>query len=564
MKQTTSTNETLQQQEFMSFSQKIEGIKSNIEQPLWGILNYAAPNSINKSFFAEHIDKVTQRDIDNATLFFNSYLQQFKRLSKQVQESSFLNEVQKKLFLSTLHSYSLKLILFRSAVYIEGEKWWYELDAKDKLQYLRNIERIETLVYWPKISEKPEEVNKIMSAVDTLYQKNKDKIGNEEQKQFSAFLQRFPSRKNETKEKTISSTNRFGKLNQENFARLLQKGLAMYAIESHIVKVSEKISEIKEENGILYIPGISSITWKAQTKEELENIYQKFWYKKDILRLYIHTCSAIEVNIPGKEINIPSSANYYSVIRALELLSHEEITHAITGTNKQNKFDLESDTYLELQEGVAMLNEKAVTTDIKDISAAPTIHHISTFIGENYNKEDTYDLLKIYYTLQGKKNAESLARNRTERVKRFHANDQAWANRKDVVYRRGMLDVLDYIQHLDANKVEDIKSLQQNIFNFYIWKLGKEEVKNAQELIEWFDITPKNIILPADIGKILLLTLEKSSPDGKWIKIHNDTIGNNDIRFKASLPEQNLSYTQKKLLIEMREFIKNTAELENK
>jgi hypothetical protein len=93
--------------------------------------------------------------------------------------------------------------------------------------------------------------------------------------------------------------------------------------------------------------------------------------------------------------------------------------------------------------------------------------------------------------------------------------------------------------------------------------LGKEEVKNAQELIEWFNITPQNIVLPADIGKILLWILEKNSPNWKWIKINNDTIGHNDIRFKASLPEHNLNYTQKKLLIEMREFIKNTAKLEN-
>ncbi|MEI6671833.1 MAG: hypothetical protein WCL02_00235 [bacterium] len=71
-----------------------------------------------------------------------------------------------------------------------------------------------------------------------------------------------------------------------------------------------------------------------------------------------------------------------------------------------------------------MLNEKSVTTDIDNISIDPTIHHISTFIGENYNATNTYNLLKIYYTLNGKKNAENLAKNRTERVKRFHANDQ--------------------------------------------------------------------------------------------------------------------------------------------
>jgi hypothetical protein len=189
----------------------------------------------------------------------------------------------------------------------------------------------------------------------------------------------------------------------------------------------------------------------------LEAIYTQFGYTSDVLKIKIQKCAAIEVDIPSKEINIPSATNYYDVIRSLELLSHEEITHVITGTNKENAFNIASDTYLELQEGVAMLNEKAVTTDIKNISAEPTIHHISTFIGENYNREDTYNLLRIYYTLTGKKNAESLAKTRTERVKRFHAYDQGGANRKDVVYRRGMLDVLAYIQNLDTNEIEDIQ-----------------------------------------------------------------------------------------------------------
>lgn len=552
---------SLQEKEFMDISKKIESIKLNIEKPLWWILNYTVSNTINKSFFSETIEKVTQRDIDNATIFLDSYLQQFKRLAKEVQESVFLNDVQKKLFLWTLKTYCLKILLFKYAVYIEGEKWGYTIDANDKAHYLKNIEKLETLVYWPKISEQAYEVNKIISDLNSLYQKNKEKITEEEQKKFTTFLQKFPFATPEITEEKNSNKNTLGKLQQENFAKVLQKWLNLYNIESYIIKISDKISETKEENWILYIPAINAITGKNQTNEDLEKIYTQFGYKESILKIKIRTCAAIEVNMAEKEINIPSTTNYYSVIRTLELLSHEIITHAFTGANKQNKFNIESDTYLELQEGIAMLNEKWVTTDINTLSPAPTIHHISTFIGENTNKQETYDLLKIYYQLMGKKNAESLAKLRTERVKRFHADDQKWANRKDVVYRRGMIDVLDYIQHLDKNNIEDIKNLQKNIFGFYIGKLGKEEVKNAEALIEWFDIHPDTIILPADIGKILLWTLEKNSPEGKWIKINNTILGENDIRFKASLPEQNLNYTQKKLLIEMREFIKDNTEI---
>jgi len=88
--------------------------------------------------------------------------------------------------------------------------------------------------------------------------------------------------------------------------------------------------------------------------------------------------------------------------------------------------------------------------------------------------------------------------------------------------------------------------------------LGKEEVKNASDLIEWFDINTSNIILPADIGKILLWMLEKETSDDKSIKITNENLGKNDIRFKASNKEQNLNYAQKKLLLEMRWFIQES------
>lgn len=551
-------NISQQQKEFMAIAKKIEDIKINIQKPLWGILQYTA-NGINKSFFSESIEKVTQRDIDNAILFLNSYLQQFKRLAKEVQESVFINDVQKKLFLWTLQSFGLKVILFKCAVYIEGEKWWYELNQKDKQIYLKTIDKIEKLVYWPKISEIPEEVDVIMTSLAHLYQSNKDKIAIEDQAYFTGFLEKFP-RRSWKAEETVSNKNRLWKINQENFAKLLQKWLNIYGIASDVLKISEDISEIKQENGIIYLPTKNPTTEKERSKSELESVYKKFWYQPDVLKIKIHKCSAIEVDIPSNEINIPANINYYSVIRSLELLSHEIVTHAVTWTNKKNKFNLESDTYLELQEWIAMLNEKAVTTEIKNISVEPTVHHISTFIWENYDTTDTNHLLQIYYKLQGKKNFWTLAKNRTERVKRFHANDQKWANGKDIVYRRGITDSLNYIQNLDANTIEDIKTLQQDIFNFNVGKLGKNEIKNVPELIEWFDITPQNIILPADIGKLLLWLLEKNSPNGKWIKITNTTLWENDIRFKASLPEQNLNYQQKKLLLEMRHFIENIRE----
>jgi hypothetical protein len=47
-----------------------------------------------------------------------------------------------------------------------------------------------------------------------------------------------------------------------------------------------------------------------------------------------------------------------------------------------------------------------------------------------------------------------------------------------------MVDGLNYIKNLDEKNIEDIETLQTDIFNFNVGKLGKEEVKNVPQLIE--------------------------------------------------------------------------------
>jgi hypothetical protein len=62
--------------------------------------------------------------------------------------------------------------------------------------------------------------------------------------------------------------------------------------------------------------------------------------------------------------------------------------------------NIESDDYLSVQEGVAVLNQRLITESIKDTNInEPLISNISTFIGENYNFKDTKELLKIYNKL---------------------------------------------------------------------------------------------------------------------------------------------------------------------
>jgi hypothetical protein len=126
------------------------------------------------------------------------------------------------------------------------------------------------------------------------------------------------------------------------------------------------------------------------------------------------------------------------------------------------------------------------------------------------------------------------------RVKRFHSFDLPWANRKDVVYRRWLEDVIQFIKNADK------KNLQQEMHNFYITKLWEKELKNEkyiEELLQWFDINENEIIMPIAIGKILYEKL-------LWHNLNQI----DDFRFK--LWEWKLNHKQKKLLLEILHFIK--------
>lgn len=206
------------------------------------------------------------------------------------------------------------------------------------------------------------------------------------------------------------------------------------------------------------------------------------------------------------------------------------------------------------------MNEKLTSQKRDDLAMdTPTIHNTSLLIGELYNFEETKELLRIYYTMTGvgnedddnkeEKTPEIMAEKRALRVKRYHAFDRPGANRKDVVYRRGLVDAVTYIKDLDKNNIDDIQKLQQHMKNFYLSKLGKEEIQNADQIFEGFSFAKDSIILPIAVGKLLYEKL-----------LGNKMNDIDDIRFLAS--DQKLDYKQKKLLLEILSFIKERSTAE--
>jgi len=86
----------------------------------------------------------------------------------------------------------------------------------------------------------------------------------------------------------------------------------------------------------------------------------------------------------------------------------------------------------------------------------PSDTFISVFIGENYNFENTYHIIKAFKKLTASgeipKEKEDLitktAFNLTKRVKCYYPRDEKGSNRKDVIYFRGEKKFIEYLKSL--------------------------------------------------------------------------------------------------------------------
>ncbi len=536
----TPIHTPLHQKNFVRFSEQIDAIKEPISAALGGVLSYEehGDSYISAKIFNDQLKNISQHEIDNAHIFLYHYSNKLKRLKEELMNDTVLNESQKKILLNIIQWNILRSLLLHYAVYIEAEKWGYRLNPEKKQDCLQKIEKIETIIYGPKISTQTEEKKIIMSDLERLFSQNSHKLTKDDQHTFENFLKKFPERNPPKKSK--EQERDLWELSLMDICYLFQKVANIYAIPNKIVIIDDTIDKEKEENNILYIP-------RAYDQQKTKQIYNN--HHIDTTVKIIVSPRVAGFGVQRYVIDIPTSRTHISIKRLCELIDHEISTHLIRTINQKNTINIKTEGYLETEEWIATMNEKLATQKKDELEMdVPTLHNISTFIGENYDFDMTKKLMKIYYRLQdiSETESESLSKKRALRVKRFHAFDQPWASRKDVVYRRWLVDAISYIKDLDKDKQEDLQTLEKDIFTFYMSKLGKEEIKNADQLFEGFAIDKGDVIMPIALGKLIY---------EKLLGNPIDPIG--DIRFLSS--QQQLDYPQKKLLLEIISFIKDRS-----
>lgn len=479
---------------FTKITTQIQEIKKDFTTPLWAMAKYSKWEwvFINEDFFWKDKKEITDTDIAEALLKIEKELENIKKLKHSLKDED-LSPVEKKFVLNSLNIAWLKFIMFKSSVYLEAEKSWYKLSIEDRQKYLKTTNRLQNIFYWPEISENPKESAQIISSLQDLLDKNTDKVINEEAETLQNFIDSFRIPKIELKENKDENNLKDRFISKEKFKQVFTQVLDLYALD-----------------------------WWEISIENVDN----FSVKKD-----------------KKQIVCPeSNLETTPLKRIFQLMDHEIWVHWIRwyNTNKTTKSTWE--WYTEWEEWFATMTELLFDNTIDEITVLPTIHHITTFIAENRNWEETRKILEIYFKLTwlGEEKAQKEALDRMLRVKRFVSLYEIWANRKDVSYTRWQKQIVDFFQ-----KASD-ETRKGFLKDFYYSKLAFEDIWLIKEFRETLWIDESELRYPLWIWKILYKKLW-------WEKIFLKSLQEEDFRFKNI---EKLKFSTKRKIIQILGLIK--------
>lgn len=520
------------------YQQKIESIRKIFSNPLGGIFRYTLSDVdkvINISLFRETISRVSQEDIDNVLMFLSLSSRRNKELLTDLTVDTLLNESQKKFIRNAALHIQKWLDMLTCAVYIEAEKGGFDLDASRKKELLESIKSYETLLYGPRVTDVPSEKNAVLDYLSQLDITKRGVLSTEEQFVFMDFLEEFwRSIQGVTIEDPVHKPIEKKKYDALTVTMILDKIYRIYW-ESPVVYEKKWITTPIAYNGTYSIP-----IWFH--KKDKESFYKKHNILSSTKIIVSDTAANFSVGFT-KEFDdhtiIFPAKGQYTFERLCQLIDHEVGTHFVRNKNASVGIDIKSAGYSETEEGIAKATEQLSTANWSDLSAGePNISHVSTFIAEHCDATQTKELLVIYYKLMGKSQAiaEKEATARTERVKRYHANDLPGANRKDTVYWRGMKTVVDYLKNVD------IETLQHDADLIYRGKFAATDLAYIDGLFDGVIVDAAQKISPLALGKILYERYQGH-------EVSKQALQEKDKRFQLSVKD--LTFTQKRQLLEV-------------
>jgi len=188
--------ETLDNLNLQEFKDKVKESIGNITEGygelIDGQINYDIIKQENgknlyiaKQFFWADAYPLSNIDVDNSKKRIQDRLKIIDATIVMIQkQNDSLPDTYIRLYLDALDEYRNKFLLFKHAVILEADKWWYKIEGKQKSAAQKQVDKYNDLVRWPMKMEPEIQTAKTKEWSQKEYYTNKHHLEPDEQKRY--------------------------------------------------------------------------------------------------------------------------------------------------------------------------------------------------------------------------------------------------------------------------------------------------------------------------------------------------------------------------------------------
>lgn len=531
---------------FNSLNDRIE----EVTKDLFSTLGYDIvwEKIFNKAYFSSK-DSISYDSLTRLCALADEKIAALHSLSEEIQKIEVLNLVQKDLFLKRIEKAILNFQYHQHAMYLEAEKAGFAITDEEREFHNKEKLLLEEKLYWPSLLHRPERLKKVGEKLYELYEQKKIWLSSEDQSFWEEkILSHFENCSSVSEVSDSSNSSVF--INEETIFPLVETMLQLQGFkEEDLVKIQmsddPRLDEVKKERDIFIVPN----SWKN------EDIYKYFEQKKlgEKFKIIKQTkgSNAVLINLNRKQIKLwaPKNGKYDLKNTVLPIIfDHEIATHLKSGMWNLHNGYLRDSSRSDLEEGIALLNEKIAQGKQFNMIYEAGIGDISQFFWEVLDDNELKKALEIYFFLSWNTGDQG---DRFRRIRRGVARWEKWSRRQDLTYGNSK-EILREFEELTATS-EGRELLNQYARVIYSTKLGYDSLGQVEDILE--NIKSLNELephFPVFAGKILYWKLFKG-------KLDKEEMLKNDIRSIIST-NQEITYSQKKLLVQLKQLIEQDGE----
>ena len=552
MKNVVSVSKNPEESYYSRYSQVIADIRESLFSAIWYEIKDDA--IFHKAYFSSEVP-ITPEFLKDKYAQADQKIAELENLSQEIKQENKLNNAQKELLIQNLQKAIWTFQYHQNAMYLEAEKAWYSLSKEEREKYNQKKLQMEEKIYGKSILELPERMQKIWEKLASVSDGKKfQQLAPEDQifwrENILSYFQGNNLKREKTEHKEKKEQSAF--IDEKHIFPLVDIALQLQGIpKEELVKIqlSDTVSDVEERDGIYFVPN-------AWNEEKIDayfssiNMSEKFKVIKQIkgtnsVWIISNARRKIKLWAPNKEGKYDLKNSVLPVI-----FDHEIATHVNTWIANLANLNLKDSDRMDLEEGIAKLNETLAKGESLDDLYEAGIWDICQFFWETLDDNDLKRAVQIYYTLSGTSGS---VEDRVRRIRNWVAIGEKGSRRKDLTYgnSKEIIKELEELSHTSEGR----EKIKKYIRAFYATKLGYDAIKNIDEMLEWIrklsDLAPN---YPVFAGKILYWKLFKG-------KVDRNLMEATDIR--SMIESEEISYAQRKLLMQAFHIIKENMEIKD-